>query len=1053
MIMNKLYRCTLFSVMFMLACIYAHAQQRQVRGSVKDAAGAPLPGVNILVKGTTNGTTTDADGNFAMNAGETDVLLFSFIGYTTQEIVVGSQTQFDLVMNEDLTTLGEVVVVGYGEQKKALNTGANLQVKGEDIQRLSTTNALQGLQGQTPGVQISSTSGQPGEPMKVIIRGLGTTGNSGPLYVVDGVLTGDINFLNPADIQSIDILKDAASAAIYGSQAANGVVLVTTKKGKKGGNAQITFDAFYGVQNVGRKIPMLNAYEYATIMNEAAVNSGKAPYFTDNEMVSLKNGETGWSSTPDPIGLGEDQVNAMKGGTNWMDEMFVNDAATQNYVLGVTGGSDVSTYAASLAYVEQEGIVGGSDLSNYERYNFRFNSDHKLYNDRIRFGQVLNFAYVKNNGIQVGNQYNNSLRSAFMASPFVPMYDENGDFWDNSNSLWSKGEANPYAQMYYNNQNRNNSQRLLGNIYLEAELIKNLKLRTTLGLDYNASAGHTFTDQYKLSIYSFNDTTKVSQSMGRGHTVIWDNLLSYSFDVSEHHFDVMVGSSAYQGRGVGMYGANYNLAFNTLENAWLSNSLNTSVASRMSISGAPSEDDNRMSYFGRVHYNLRETYLLNATFRADASSRFAKGHRWGYFPSVSAGWVLTNEEFMSGTTDFVDQFKLRASWGQVGNQNIAFYQYMAPITYGETNYPFGTGEGGLTPGAFPYRLANPGLQWETSEQTNIGFDAIFLAGKLNATFDWYTKSTKDWLVTVPVLATAGANPPVINGGKVTNKGVEIALSYSDQIGDLRYTIGGNMAHNKNEVTEIPTEDGIIHGETNVLFDNSTEFNRNETGKPMGFFWGYKTDGIFQNLDEVNSYTNAEGELLQPSAKPGDVRYVDSDDNGVIDQSDKTMIGNPNPKYTFGFNVRLDYKGLDLSVLANGVSGNDLVQSYRNQAGAYGNYTTAILDRWHGEGTSNSLPRVNESNSNWVNFSDLYIHDGDFLRISNITLGYDFSKLIKTKSVSQVRLYASVLNAFTFTKYSGMDPEIGYGYNSWTSGVDLGYYPRPRTFLMGLNVKF
>jgi TonB-dependent starch-binding outer membrane protein SusC len=1051
--MNKFYRNMFVSGMMTLMCICSYAQERVVTGTIKDAAGVGLPGANVLVKGTTNGTTTNADGNFSINAAAGNVLVVSFIGYSTQEIVVGNQTTFDVVMSEDLLTLSEVVVIGYGEQQKALNTGANLQVKGEDLQKLSTTNALQALQGQAPGVQITSTSGQPGEGLRVLIRGAGTNQNATPLYVVDGVLTGDINFLNPADIQSIDVLKDAASAAIYGSQAANGVILITTRKGNADGRSQITFDAFYGVQNVARKIPMLDAYEYAVIMNEAAVNSGKAPYFTDEQMTNIKSGNTNWESGPNQTGLSADQVAAMRGGTKWMDEMFVKDAPTRNYVLGISGGSGASTYSSSISYMSQAGIVGGSDYSNYQRYNFRFNSEHKLYNDRVKFGQNLNFAYVENNGIAVGNQYVNSLRPAFSASPFLPVYDENGEFWDNTNSRWSNGEASPYAQMVYSNQSRNNNQRLLGNLYLEAEPVKNLKVRSQLGIDYYANEGHSFTPVYSLSIYQFNDTTRASQNMSKGRTWIWDNTASYAIDAGEHHLDLMVGASIYQGRGTFLGGSNYNLAINDLKHGWLSNATNKSNAARMNLYGAPNDDDNRLSYFGRVHYNYKEKYLLNATLRWDASSKFARGNRWGMFPSISAGWIVSEEDFMTGLAGRVDQLKLRASWGQVGNQNIGYFNFIGPIQFSRINYPFGTTEGGLTPGAISSRIANPDLQWETSEQIDIGFDAGLLNGKLTASFDWYKKTTKDWLVVAPIVATAGADAPFINGGDVTNTGIELALSYSSRVGDLRYTVSANGAYNKNLVNKIPTEDGTIHGETNVLFANSGEFNRVQSGFPIGYFWGWQTNGVFQNDDEVQAHRSSEGNLIQPSAQPGDVRYVDRNGDGVLNNADKTNLGNPNPPYTFGFSVQLGYKGFDLSVLASGVAGNKIVQSYRDQANSFGNYTTAILDRWHGEGTSNRMPRVNDSNSNWVNFSDLFIQDGDFLRISNITLGYDFAKLIKASSINQVRLYVSALNAFTFTKYTGMDPEIGYGYNSWTTGVDLGYYPRPRTYLVGLNVKF
>jgi TonB-dependent starch-binding outer membrane protein SusC len=1048
---RKFYKFFGVTALVWFACLTSHAQRQQVSGTVRDESGVLMPGVNVVIKGTTKGAPTDSEGKFEIQAEPSDVLVFSFIGYETQEVPVGNQTTINIALTGDLNTLAEIVVIGYGEQKKALNTGANLQVKGEDLQKLSTTNALQALQGQAPGVQITSTSGQPGEGFKVLIRGAGTISNSGPLYVVDGVLTGDINFLNPADIQSIDILKDAASAAIYGSQAANGVVLITTKKGK--GKAQITFDSYYGVQNVARQIPMLNAHEYAVIMNEAAVNSGKAPYFTDQEVLNIQNGNTSWESGPNKVGLGADQVAAMGAGTDWLGEMFVKDAPTSNYVLGITGGSDVSNYSASVSYLSQAGIVGGKDYSYYDRYNIRVNSEHKLYKDRVKFGQNLTLVWTNNNGIAVGGIYGSTLRGAYGASPFLPVYDADGNFWNNKDSRWNPGEASPAAQMVYNNQNRTNRQKVLGNVYLEVEPIRNLKLRSQLGIEFNADQSHSFTPVYELSIYARNDTTTVSQSMGRSRTLIWDNLASYALTAGDHNVDLMIGTSVYDGRSVGMYGSNYNLAFNDLEHAWLTNSLNKSNAARMGISGGPGDDDLRLSYFARVHYNFQEKYLVNATIRRDGSSKFASGNQFGVFPSVSVGWVLSNEDFMSGIASFVDQLKVRGSWGQVGNQNADAFQYISPIQFEFTNYPFGSSEGVLVPGAYASRVANPGLLWETSEQLNFGLDATLLQGKVTAALDVYKKTTKDWLVVAPILATAGADAPFINGGNVTNKGVELALSYTGNAGDFRYTVSGNGSYNKNVVNDVPTEDGIIHGGTNVLFANSPEFNRVQSGFPIGYFWGLETDGIFQNESEVDNHRNAEGTLIQPTATPGDVRYRDRNGDGLINNDDRTMLGNPNPKFLFGFNVQLGYKAFDFSVQANGVAGNSIVQSYREQASAFGNYTTAILDRWHGEGTSNSLPKVNDFNNNWVNFSDLYVQDGDFLRISNITLGYDFSKLMKNNVFSQLRLYTSVLNALTFTRYTGMDPEIGHGYNSWTTGVDIGYYPRPRTYMVGLNVKF
>ena len=1026
---------SLFGLVLLFVGFAATAQEQVITGRIIDAeTKESIPGATILVKGTQNGAISDLDGNFRLQIGpdEDQVLVVSFVGYKSQEVSVIGRSTVEVSLMMDVAALEEVVVVGYGTQKKALNTGANLKVSGEDIQKLSTTNALQGLQGQTPGVQLSSTSGQPGSGMRVVIRGAGSLSGSGPLYVVDGVLTGDVSYLNPADIASVDILKDAASAAIYGSQAANGVVLITTKKGKAG-QSRVTFDSYYGVQNVARKADMLNAREYATIMNEAAINSGKVPYFSNAEIDSL----------------------AANANTNWMDQMFVENAVTQNYALGFSGGTETSNFSTSLSYTGQEGIVGGAALSNYERYGFRINSEKSMFDGFLTIGENLTFAYTNSNGVGVGNQYNNTLRAAFNTSPFLPMYDSLGNFYDNSNSTWYNGESNPYAAMVYNNQNENNGQKLLGNIYAELKPIKGLSIKTRLGVDYYANEGHSFSPEYQLSIYSFRNYTEVSQSMSKGRSLLWDNWASYDVNIAKHGLGFMVGSSMYQFQGSSMYTANRDAVFSDLEHAYINNTTNTNGAN-ISINGTGDNPDNRLSYFARVNYNFNEKYLLNATFRADGSSRFAEGNQWGYFPSVSAGWVATEEGFLK-SNNVIRFLKVRASWGQVGNQNVGAYQYLAPIATMNTNYVFGVEEGALTPGAYPSRLSNPNLQWETAEQLNVGFDSRLINGGLNLSVDWYKKTNKDWLIVAPVLATAGADAPYINGGDVINTGIEMALTYNSNFGDLYYTVGVNGSYNQNEVGEIPTSDGIIHGASNQLFDNSLEFYRAQSGFPIGYFWGLETDGIFQNEAEVAAHSTGEG-LIQPDAQPGDVRYIDQNNDGIINDNDRIELGNPNPDFIFGFNIALDYKGLDFSILGSGVAGNQIVQSYRNHANQYANYTSEVLNRWHGEGTSNTMPRVTENSSNWLQFSDLYVKDGDYLRISNITVGYDFKNLVPGEKFGKLRLYASVLNAFTFTNYTGMDPEIGYGIDNgetdrFSSGIDLGYYPRPRTIMVGLNVSF
>jgi TonB-dependent starch-binding outer membrane protein SusC len=1043
---KKIYQCFGVSALLFLICNNVFAQTRLISGTVKDPTGVGMPGVNVLVKGTTNGTSTDLNGSFSVQASVEDVLVFSFIGYETQEVAVGAKTTIDITIIEDLTTLSEIVVVGYGEQKKKLVTGANVQVTGEALQKQNQLNPLQALQGQAPGVSITSTSGQPGSDMKVVVRGLGTIGNSGPLYVIDGVPGGDISILNPNDIKSIDVLKDAASAAIYGAQAANGVILVTTKMGSSG-KSTLTFDAYTGVQNVNRKVDMLNAEEYKVIMNEQALNSGSAAI----DFASME-------------GLAN---------TNWMDYMFKDDAKTSNYSLGLSGGSDNSTYNLSLSYINQEGIVGGEDVSDYERYGFRTNSEHKVFKNVLKIGQHLNFNYIKNTGINVGNQYNNTLRGAFGTSPLSPVYSDNNiydsPYNDTQNSPWYNGDGNPYGSMMTTVNNRNDAQKIFADIYGELEPIKGLKVKSTLGFNYYASEYRSFNPLYQFSVYAYNsDHTTTSQNMSKGFTMLWINTATYDFNINEHAFSVMAGMESQRYQGTKLNGSNWNLLsqFNDFSHAYLSNTTGQAhldedgnVIETRVVGGGPENQYRRVSYFGRLGYNYKEKYMLNATLRYDGSSKFAAGQRWGTFPSVSAGWVITEEDFLkSGSSSFLNFLKLRASWGQVGNQDIADFQYAAPINtstnFSSSNpaayYTFGTNNLNV-PGAYPSRLSNQNVTWETSEQTNIGIDAK-LAQRLDVNFDYYVKTTKDWLVTPPILATAGAGAPYINGGSVENKGVELALAYNNTVGELNYRLGVNGAYNKNTVGAIPTEDGIIHGLTNMLYDNSEEFYRAQNGLPIGYFWGYQTAGIFQNEEEIIAWQEAGNGVLQADVKPGDVKYVDRDRNGTIDNSDKTNLGDGIPNMTFGFNVALEYKNFDFNLQAYGSIGSDIVQSYHNHTNKQANYTSEILNRWTGEGTSNRIPRVTETNVNWQ-FSDLYIHDGDFLRISNISLGYDLAKLIKLKEISRMRVYVQGQNLFTFTKYNGMDPEIGYGVDKWVSGVDLGYYPRPKIMMVGVNLSF
>ena len=1013
-----------------------------VKGTVISGTdNEPLIGASVMVQGTKDGTVTDLDGNFTIAAKNGQTLEVSYLGFITQKVKVTGSV-INVTLNEDKQSLDEVVVVGYGVQKKKLVTGATVQLKGDDIAKLNTTNPLSAMQGQTPGVNIVSTSGQPGAAMSVTIRGLGTVGNSQPLYLIDGV-GGDITTLNPADIESIDVLKDAASAAIYGAQAANGVVLVTTKSGKEG-VSKITYDGYVGWQTLGRKFEMLNANQYMQIMDEALLNS----YMSPIDWTSL-------SAIRD--------ANGNVYNTDWIDQAVDNGALTTSHSLAFTGGSKTSTYSISGGYTGQDGLIGGSDVSYYKRYNLRANSEHKMWNGLVVIGEHVGFVYKDSRGMSTGNIYNNNLRSAFSTSPLVPVYDADGNYYSTVDSDWNKNDGNPYGTMMMNRFNQSKNTSVDANIYVQIEPIKNLKFKTVFGLSYGGSNYRSFTPIYKFTPQSGNGITKVNQSNGNGTSLVWTNTLTYDFDIKDHHISALLGSETtkYDGESTGSYGVNLTAGFDDWEHAYVENT-EKGHADRK-VSGGPYDATRGQSFFARLGWSWKERYMVNATMRADGSSKFAKGHRWGYFPSVSAGWTLTEEDFMKSAASWLDFLKLRLSWGQVGNANINCYQYLAPVTTSNTNYNFGAtgGTDAWVMGAYTERLANEKVKWETSEQYNVGLDARFLRQRLSLTLDGYIKSTKDWLVQAPIRATAGTGGPVINGGDVKNKGIEVGLSWNDNIGrDFTYSVGANFAYNHNEVGNIPTLDGIIHGKDNQIFQNAEEFYRAENGHAIGYFWGYKTAGIFQNQKEINDWIAAGNGIYQADVKPGDVKYVDVNHDGVINASDKVDLGNGLPKYTFGFNVNLAWKGFDLSANFTGAAGFQIAQSYRDPSSSQANYSRRILKRWTGEGTSNEIPRVTYGDvGNWL-FSDLYLQDGDYIRLQNLTMGYDFKKLISWKGLSKMRLYFQVQNLFTLTKYDGMDPEIGSfnGTNgnssdSWVSGVDMGYYPHPRTFIVGLNLAF
>ncbi|MCX6239645.1 MAG: TonB-dependent receptor [Bacteroidia bacterium] len=1026
----------------------AFAQQKTISGNVTDETGAPVPGATVIVKGTTTGAVTDFDGNYSLVVPVTaKALVFSFIGMKTQEIVLGNQTKISVKLVAEAVGLEEVVAIGYGVQKKKLNTGATIQVSGEDIQKLSTISVLSSLQSQSPGVSIVQNSGMPGQGYKVTIRGLGTIGNSNPLYVIDGIAGGDINSLNPSDIESVDVLKDAASAAIYGARAANGVILVTTKRGKAG-KMQITYDGYYGIQNPYKEPPLLNAKEYMNILNEINFNEGLAPYNWATMIPSLNTKViSGWN------------------GTNWLDEIRNKNATTQNHALNIMGGNEVSKFALGFSYSDQQGIYGTPVEPDSKRYTARLNSEHILLKgnsglDVVKFGENLTYGYSENQGIGIGNIYWNDIHNMMVGTPLMPVYGADGTYFDRADKAstgldqLSPDVANPIANMIYNRgMNLSKNYNLNTSAYLEIQPIKDLILKSTFGYRMSASSYRQYTPMYELSTSSINTIDRVNQSMSSGYSWTFENTLAYAFRIKEHAFNALVGQSLEKwGMGESMGATNGYSLFSDFEHAWLDNTKGL-TAGTTTIGGSPWGSGGLESFFGRLSYNYRETYMATVVARADGSSNFARGNRWGYFPSVSAGWVITNESFMANAKSWLDFLKLRGSWGQNGNASISNFQYLATVAFDLTAaYSFGNTKTSQATGGYAEILPNKDIKWETSQTLDLGFDARFLKSRLGMAFSWYDKKTIDWLVQAPVLGSYGTNAPYINGGDVDNKGFEISANWKDNIGKVTYGANFNLAHNKNEVTRIANGEGIIHGDANVLSQGTTEMYRAQVGFPIGYFWGYKTAGVFQNQSQIAA-TKA---FLQSKPQPGDLIFVDTNGDGKIDTKDKVEIGDPHPDITIGFSFNLGYKGFDLNVAGTGAFGQQIAKSYRSFADTkIQNYTTDVFGRWYGEGTSNKLPRLTSgSNSNWQEVSDIYIENGDYVKIQNVTLGYDFKKLFTKMPFGQARLYVTAQNLYTFTKYSGQDPEIGYGGGqSWVSGVDLGFYPSPRTYLVGVNIKF
>ena len=1051
---------------------------KKITGTVVDAAG-PVIGASVVEKGSSNGVITDFDGNFTINVKPGATIVISYVGYETQEIKVGNQSAFNITLKEDDALLEEVVVVGYGVQKKKLVTGATVQVKGEDIAKLNTTNALTAMQSSTPGVNITQSSSQPGKGFKVNIRGVGTIGNSSPLLIIDGINAGTaddgLNGLNPNDIESIDVLKDAASAAIYGARAANGVILVTTKQGKSG-KVQVQYDGFVGVSNAYKVPGMVNAQQYMQIINETNFNT----YGT----------ATNWSSlVPQSI---LDKVNAGWQGTDWFKEYENKNALQFSHAVTLNGGTDRSKFSMSLNYSSNDGIMGGGNSSTYKRYGGRINSEHVVLKGKdllgeehelLTIGENISYWYHNSHDLAESNGYWNVMQAAYIASPLVEPYDANG----NLTSYKDNGAG--YSSMIYNNPlnhflnggfsslNMNRDFGVGATFFWIVEPIKNLKYRGQFNTGYSASNYRNVSLPYSSSSTSASANYGVSQSNSQSSSFSIENTLSYVLpSFGKHTIDVLIGQSIERsnwstGLNVSATVTEENLNSLVLK-GWDYNTIaNYDYAFHSGSGGWDTPTQGSIaSFFGRLNWNYDEKYMATAIIRADGSNNFARGKRWGYFPSFSAGWVISSEKFMDSTKSWMDYLKLRASWGQNGNCNIGNFYYLSNIGFSPSGYPdYGykfssdmintVTDNVYTTGAYAKNVPNPDVTWETSEQINIGLDARFISGKLGLNFDWYIKKTKDWLVQAPMNVVLGYEEPAyVNAGDVKNTGFEVALSWRDQIGkDFSYHANVNVATNKNEVTRLANNSGYIDGQTKALFENSSWVSRVEVGHPIGYFNGMSYSGIWQNQQQIDD-ARAAGKAVLDGAQPGDCIWDDWNGDGQISLSeDRHEIGNPHPDVTLGVSLGCEWKGFDFGVTGSGAFGQQVMQCYRTAllANQYNSYTVDDLDRWHGEGTSNTKPRlaIGSINEQWV--STRYMQNADYFKIQNITLGYDFAKLWKASPFSQLRLYVQAQNLYTFTGYTGVDPEVGSsgGKDSWARGIDVGLYPSARTFIVGASIKF
>lgn len=1010
-------RQTLFKILTLFFFTYSGAQSIDISGNVQDNTGFPIPGVNVLVKNTAKGAVTDFDGNFLITNIEIGTTLsFSYIGYITKELVITDDSNLTIQLEEDLAQLDEVVVIGYGTQTKKEITGAVSVLGAETIEALKPTRVEQALQGQVAGVNITSQSGSPGGAATISIRGVSTNGDSKPLILVDGNVIEDLSVINPSDIESMNILKDA-TAGIYGVRAANGVILITTKKGRQNMPLTVEYNAYGGFQQTTRKIPVLNATEYAVVINEAFAAGGSQPPYGDLSI------------------LGQ--------GTDWQDEVFEN-APIQNHSILLKGGGEKSSYSYSGSFLTQDGIVGGNK-SNFTRFTnaATYNLDF-LENFKLTSGLTLMRTNKRN---LLENDLGSILFNALNMDPTKGIRDETGAFTI-AEGLGNE-VINPIAQMA-NTYDRGKVMKLSGNAGLSYNFLEHFTVQSNIQFNYSEVTSKIFSPivDYGSGKVFNKDRSEVSENLDYFKDYTFDAFIKYQNKFNDiHNVNVLLGTSVFQTTGeyTGLKG------FDIIDN----NVINASIEQASDIENINQAigrnrtfDSRLLSYFARVQYDYKGKYLVSAVVRRDGSTKFAPNNRFGFFPSGSIGWVASDEDFLSDSNLF-DLLKFRASYGVLGNDRIPDYKFVS-LNDGEATYTyndllvFGSSIGGL---------ANPEIKWEKQKTLDIGLDARILNNKVDITIDYFNKRTEDLLVQPQVSGILGASAPgssapFVNAGIVENTGLEFAIGYSDNFSDnFKFSIRYNVTTLDNEVVSVSSDGGFVEGGE---FGVGQEFppSRMEAGFPIGFFYGLQTDGIIQNQDEFN---NATPTATNPP-QIGDLRFVDQNADGIINGDDRVNLGDPIPDATMGLNISLDYKNFDFATYAFASIGNDIVRNYERNQNLV-NKPTYFLDRWNGEGTTNTTPRVTTAATSNTLFSDYFVEDGSFIRLQNVQLGYSFSdKALENSKISKLRLYVSASNLVTLTEYRGYDPTASSG-DPIGGGIDQGFYPSASTFLLGINLKF